>query len=94
MIIHYGYEDGSGKYYVSIDAEKCDACNACIEQCPQKVLKIDTIMIDIDDKQVAVVDETQRKKLQYTCGPCHQRNELPCVRSCNKGAIAGTWQRK
>jgi ferredoxin len=23
MIVHYGYEDGSGRYYVSIDAEKC-----------------------------------------------------------------------
>jgi ferredoxin len=43
MIIHYGYADGSGKYYVSIDAEKCDACEICIEKCPQKALKIDTV---------------------------------------------------
>jgi ferredoxin len=94
MIIHYGYEDGSGKYYVSIDAEKCDACNACIEQCPQSVLKIDTVMIDIEDKQVAVVDEAQRKKIQYTCASCHQMKEIPCVRACEKGAIAATWQKK
>jgi ferredoxin len=94
MIIHYGYQDGSGKYYVSIDAEKCDACKICIEKCPQKVLKIDTVMIDIEDKQVAVVHEAHRKKIQYTCASCHQGNDLPCVRSCKKGAIAATWQKK
>jgi ferredoxin len=94
MIIHYGYEDASGKYYVSIDAEKCDACNACIEQCPQKALKIDTVMIDIEDKQVAVVDEMQRKKLQYVCAPCHQGEEAPCSRACEKKAIATTWKKK
>lgn len=94
MIIHYGYQDGSGKYYVSIDAGKCDACNACIEICPQKVLKIDTVMIDIEDKQVAVVDEAQRKKIRYTCASCHEGNEIPCVRACEKGAIAATWQKK
>ena len=94
MVIHYGYEDGSGRYYVSIDAEKCDACNACIEKCPESVLKIDTVMIDLEDKQVAVVDETQRKKLQYTCAICHQGKEIPCIRACEKGAITATWEKK
>jgi ferredoxin len=94
MIIHYGYADGSGKYYVSIDAEKCDACNACIQQCPQKVLKIDTVMIDIEDKQVAVVDEAQRKKIRYVCAACHEGNSIPCVQACEKGAIVATWQKQ
>jgi ferredoxin len=94
MIIHYGYEDGSGKYYISIDAEKCDTCKACIEQCPQTVIAIDTVMLDLDDKRVAVVNEAQRKKLQYTCAACHQDKEIPCIRSCGKGAIATTWKKK
>jgi len=94
VIIHYGYEDGSGKYYVSINAEKCDACNACIEKCPQKIIKIDTVMIDIEDKQVAVVHEDHRKKIQYTCGPCHKQKEIHCVKACPKGAIAATWEKK
>lgn len=93
MIIHYGYADGSGKYYVSIDAEKCDACCACIAQCPRKILKIETILVDLDDKQVAVVAEEYRKKLQYTCAVCHQA-EIPCIRACEKGAIAATWIKK
>ena len=94
MVIHYGYKDGSGNYYVSIDAEKCDACNACITVCPEKVLRFDTVMIDIEDKTVAVVDEAQRKKIQYTCAACHRGKEIPCVKACEKGAIAATWQKK
>lgn len=94
MIIHYGYEDGSGRYYVSIDAEKCDACNACIEKCPENVLQIDTVMVDLDDKQVAVVDDAKRKKLQYTCAVCHQGKEIPCILACEKGAITATWEKK
>ena len=38
MIIHYGYSDGSGEYYVSIDAEKCNGCGKCVEKCPQRVI--------------------------------------------------------
>jgi ferredoxin len=94
MIIHYGYGDGSGKYYVSIDAEKCDACNACIEKCPQKIIKIDTVMVDIEDKSVAVVDENYRRKIKDTCGACHKMQEINCVKECTKGAIAATWEQK
>jgi Fe-S-cluster-containing dehydrogenase component len=94
MIIHYGYADASGKYYVSIDAEKCDGCNSCIERCPEKALKIDTVMVDLDDKQVAVFDEAQRKKIQYICASCHLGKEIPCVQVCEKGAIVATWQKK
>lgn len=94
MIIHYGYEDGSGRYYVSINAEKCDACNACIEKCPQKIITIDTVMIDIDDKRVAVVDESFRKKIRNTCGECHKQKTIHCVQACSKGAVATTWEQK
>jgi ferredoxin len=94
MIIHYGYEDGSGRYYVSIDADMCDACNDCIAQCPQKIIKIDTVMIDIDDKEVAVVDDSYRRKIKDTCGACHKQHEIHCIRACTKGAIATTWEQK
>jgi Fe-S-cluster-containing hydrogenase component 2 len=57
-------------------------------------LKIDTVMIDIDDKEVAVVDEAQRKKLQYACAFCHHGDKIPCVQACEKGAIVATWQKK
>ncbi len=91
MVTHYGYTDGSGKYYVSIDAEKCDGCRSCIEICPQKILTIETVMIDIDDKD-AVVLEAQRKKIKYTCASCHEGRVIPCVQACKKGAIVATWE--
>jgi len=94
MIIHYGYEDGSGAYYVSIDAEKCNACNACIEICPQKAIVLDTVMIDIEDKRVAVIDETQRKKIKYICALCHRNKDVRCVQACEKGAVTATWEQK
>jgi ferredoxin len=93
MITHYGYQDGSGKYYVSIDAEKCDACSICIDKCPQKTLVIDTVLLDLDDKQVAAVNEANRKKLQYVCAACHQNKEVHCVLACEKGAIVATWEK-
>ena len=96
MIIHYGYKDGSGSYYVSINAEKCDACYTCIEKCPEQILKIDTVLVDLDDKQVAVVDEASRNKLQYICATCHKQNqvtEMPCSCACKKGAISTTWEK-
>jgi len=93
MITHFGYTDGSGKYYVSIDAEKCNACSACIERCPKKILTLETVMIDLDFKQAAAVLESERKKIKYTCGPCHEGTEIPCVRACEKGAIVATWQK-
>jgi NAD-dependent dihydropyrimidine dehydrogenase PreA subunit len=94
MITHFGYTDGSGKYYVSIDDEKCDGCKSCVEKCPQKILTIDTVMVDLDDKDVAAVLESQRKKIKYTCASCHQGKELPCVLACTKGAIGATWETK
>jgi ferredoxin len=94
MIIHYGYEDGSGKYYVSIDAETCNACGACIEKCPQKILAFEEVLIDLDFKQAAVVKETERKKIKYSCGSCHEGKDIPCVQACEKGAIVATWAKK
>jgi Fe-S-cluster-containing dehydrogenase component len=94
MITHFGYEDGSGKFYVSIDAEKCNACAACIETCPQKILVTDTVMIDLDFKEAAAVSESQRKKIKYTCASCHEGKEIPCVKACEKGAIVATWAKK
>jgi ferredoxin len=93
MVVHYGYADGSGKYYVSIDAEKCNACGACIEKCPQKILGMESVLIDLDFKDAAAVLEAQRKKIKYTCAPCHEGKEIPCVQACEKGAIVATWQK-
>jgi len=68
--MHYGYSDGSGEYYIVIDAAKCDGCRKCVAQCPQAALEIVTVLVDLDDKTVAAVTEQHRKSIKYTCASC------------------------
>jgi len=92
MIIHYGYRDSSGEYYIVVDSDKCDGCGKCVPQCPKNALKLETIMLDLEDKLVAVVTEEHRKKIKYTCSPCKpETNAAPCVVACEKKALTCTW---
>lgn len=95
VITYYGYQDGSGEYYIVIDAEKCDGCADCIKVCPKCALKLETVFIDLEDKLVAVVTEEQRKKIKYTCFPCKPEDgNVPCVQACNQNAIKCIWKPK
>jgi ferredoxin len=92
MITHYGYSDGSGEYYIVIDAAKCDGCGECVKVCPQSALELVSMFIDLDDKTVAAVTEQQRKNIKYACSPCKpETGNAPCVTACNKKAIWCTW---
>ena len=92
MITYYGYRDGSGEYYVIIDAEKCNGCSRCIKECPQHALELGTVMVDLEDKLVAAVTEEHRKKIRYTCSPCKpESGRAPCVLACDQEAIVCTW---
>jgi len=93
--MHYGYSDGSGDYYITIDTDKCNGCSKCIKQCPQSALQLETILIDLEDKTVASVVEAYRKKIKYTCSPCKpETNNAPCVLACERKAINCTWKPK
>ncbi len=93
MITHYGYIDGSGEYFVSIDSDKCTGCQMCVDACPQKALQLVTEFIDLEDKTVAVVTEEHRKKIRYTCAECNpQGGKAPCVLACTRGAITAVWK--
>ena len=95
VITYYGYTDGSGEYYIVIDAEKCNSCEECIKACPQSALKMEAMFIDLEDKMVAAVTEEHRKKIRYTCSPCKPEEEkLPCVLSCTQNAIKCIWKPK
>lgn len=93
MITHYGYSDGSGDYYITIDGDKCNACGKCVSQCPQSALELEAMFIDFDDKIVASVKEDQRKKIKYTCEPCKpEANSARCEHACENKAIKCTWK--
>jgi len=97
MISNYGYEDGSGFYYITIDGDACVACTtrACVEACPQGVYALE--MDDYDDL-VAIVTEAARKRLREVCSSCKGQNgngggqrDLPCTSACTAGAIRHSW---
>ena len=92
VITYYGYRDGSGEYYIVVDAEKCNSCGECTKACPQGALKMESMFIDLEDKLVAAVAEEHRKKLRYTCSPCKpESGDVPCVQACDQEAITCIW---
>ena len=97
MIANYGYEDGSGFYYITIDGGICATCSdhACVKACPHAVYEIE--MDDYDDF-VAVVSEKTRKRLRELCASCKGQNgsggsehKLPCTSACRGGALRHSW---
>ncbi|MCK5618982.1 MAG: 4Fe-4S binding protein [Candidatus Krumholzibacteria bacterium] len=95
MKANYGYTDGSGDFFITIDTDKCDGCGDCVTACPGGVFETGEDPHDpFREEPVAVVTEEQRKKIKYTCAPCkpdHDRPELPCVAACKPDAISHSW---
>jgi ferredoxin len=95
MIANYGYQDGSGTYFITVDMEKCDGCGKCAEVCPCEVLEIVANEFDpMDDGTIASVVESHRNKLKYSCAPCkpvNSKKELPCIQACPSGALKHSW---
>lgn len=93
MIMHYGYCDGSGEYYIAVDTDKCNGCAKCVKYCPQKALEIVTEFIDLEDKAIAAVSEEHRKKIRYTCAQCKpEANKTPCINACSQNALKIIWK--
>lgn len=94
MIANYGYKDGSGEYYISIDTDKCTACEsdrACLTACPKGMYEI--ITDDYDD-EVAAVKQQFRRSLAFDCAECKPAGghaSLPCTAACTNGAIKHSW---
>ena len=97
MIANYGYEDGTGFYYITIDGHICATCtgHGCVPACPQGVYAIE--MDDYDD-YAAVVVESARRRLRELCSECKGRgaakgpsSEPPCTSACPGGALKHSW---
>jgi NAD-dependent dihydropyrimidine dehydrogenase PreA subunit len=99
MIAHYGFTDGSGEWYVTIDTDKCTGCGNCIEACPAHALELAEDEYDsFGNQQVARAVEEERNKIKYTCAPCKpgfEAEPTPCVVICEPGAISHSdgWKR-
>ncbi len=91
MKANYGYTDGSGSYYITIDTDLCDGCGKCATACPVGVLELIT---DDYDETVAAVTEEHRKRIKYSCAPCKPTSGggvLPCVDACPQSALVHSW---
>jgi len=95
MKANYGYKDGSGEYFITIDTDLCNSCGKCVEACPAGVLELAENELDpLEEDLVAIVSENHRKKIKYSCAPCKPSGETkvpPCVKACEPGAITHSW---
>ena len=95
MIANYGYKDGSGDYFITIDTDKCNGCKDCVDACPYGVFGVGPDENDpLSDEQVAFVTDEERKKIKYTCAPCKPKTDrppLPCEAACKQDAISHSW---
>jgi ferredoxin len=71
MLANWGYQDGSGAYFITIDTDKCNGCGKCVQPCPQGVFEVGEDPADpLREEPVAFVKESVRKKLRFSCSPC------------------------
>ncbi|MBM3327877.1 MAG: ferredoxin [Calditrichaeota bacterium] len=93
MIANYGYTDGSGSYYITIDTDRCATCaeHSCTQACPVGMFVVEP---DDYDDDVASIGTTFRHNIKYACAPCKpvaNRPPLPCAAACKAGAISHSW---
>lgn len=95
MLAAYGYSDGSGEFFITIDTDTCDGCQICVDACPAKVFEVTPDENDpLSDLLVAKVVDSERKKLKYTCAPCKPTSgagSLACEQACPTRAITHSW---
>lgn len=93
MIAHYGYKDGSGDFFISIDTGKCVQCpdKPCVEACPEKIIEP---YIDDYDDEVVGIKASERNKIKYVCAPCksaYPAGSAACCEACLLEAIEHSW---
>lgn len=91
MKVQYGYSDGTGEYFITIDNGLCDGCGECARVCPAGVLIVDR---GDTGQPKAMVKEALRKKLAFTCPgfrSCNKMHKVNCHTVCQKTAIGHSW---
>ena len=89
--VQYGYNDGTGDYFITIDLESCDGCGECVSACPAAIFEV----VHEDGRQpIARVTEAARKRLSILCPgyrSCSSNHETNCLSICQYDAISLTW---
>jgi ferredoxin len=89
--VQYGYSDGTGDYFITIDSGKCNGCGECVAACPASIFE----MVSEDGrKPKAVVSEAVRKRLAIACpgySLCSSTHKVNCQSACPNDAISMTW---
>ena len=71
MLANYGYKDGSGEFFITVDTDKCNGCGECVKVCPVGMLELVDNDYDIDaETPIAAVKKEYSKKIKYSCMPC------------------------
>jgi Fe-S-cluster-containing hydrogenase component 2 len=97
MKANYGYKDGSGEFFITVDTDKCNGCGDCASACPAGVLELVDNGYDIEAEiPIAAVKTEHSKKIKYSCMSCKPASgydgaTLPCVKPCAPGAIVHSW---
>jgi ferredoxin len=90
-IVQYGYNDGTGDYFIAIDLGKCDGCGKCVPVCPAAVFEV----VQEDSSQPkARVAEAARKRLSILCPGyriCRSSRAENCRSVCPHDAISLSW---
>ncbi len=90
MKVQYGYSDGTGEYFISIDNKLCDGCGECAAKCPAGIFKMEKS----GTSQFAAVKDECRKKLASLCpgtANCPLGAGKNCNSICRVKAITHSW---
>ncbi len=91
MKAQYGYSDGTGDYFITVDTGRCDGCGECVKACPAGLF---TLVKDNYRQLKAGIKEDSRKKLHIVCPgfkACATANAVNCHSVCQKDALSHTW---
>jgi predicted CoA-substrate-specific enzyme activase len=91
MRISYGYSDGTGEYFLTVAADRCDGCGKCVSACPALVLEVGK---NDQGQPKARVKEDVRKRLHLVCPGyqnCSTGSPLNCHTACPGDALSHSW---
>lgn len=91
MKVNYGYSDGTGEYFITVDEGICNGCGDCVPACPSGIFTL--AKNDTGQLKAKVRDEV-KTRLALLCpgfNACREKTRLNCHRVCSKDALSHSW---